>query len=143
MAETQKHILFIEDHADTRELVRLIFESLDCRITTSSSCAEGFELAQQHQFDLYMLDSWLPDGSGLELCKKLRQFDPGTPILFLSAAAFEIDKQMAMSSGAQRYLVKPMDIDVLGSETIALINSDSKRQMTMGADTQALALSAA
>ena len=141
MADPQKHILFIEDHDDTRELVSLIFESLDCRITTSSSCAEGLQLAQHQKFDLYMLDSWLPDGSGLELCKQLRQLDPGTPILFLSAAAFEIDKQMAISSGAQRYLVKPMDIDVLGSETIALINADSKKRKSLGDCPKTLALS--
>lgn len=126
--ENQSHILFVEEHADTRELVRLVLGSLNCRVTTSTSCTEGFELAQHDKFDLYLLNSWLPDGSGVELCKKLNQLNPGIPIVFLSAAAFENDKQVTINSGAKRYLVKPIDIDVLGSEMIALINAETKKQ---------------
>jgi len=129
----QNHILFVEAHADTRELVSLVLASLKCRVTTSTSCTDGLKLAQHHKFDLYLLNSWLPDGSGVELCKKLRELNPGIPIVFLSAAAFENDKQTAINSGAQRYLVKPIDIDVLGSEMIALIHSETKKQKGLAA----------
>ena len=59
-----------------------------------------------NSYDLYLLDSWLPDGSGLDLCRKIREFDERTPILFYSAAA-EIDRELALSNGAQGYLTKP------------------------------------
>ena len=74
---------------------------------------EALKLAREQHFDLYILDSWLPDGKGVELCKRLREFDRRTPIMFLSAAAYETDKQAAIDSGAQCYLIKPVDIQLL------------------------------
>jgi DNA-binding response OmpR family regulator len=70
-------------------------------------------LARSNQFDLYMIDNWMPGGSGIDLCRKLREFDSHTPILFYSGAAHDKDKQEAFSSGAQGYLTKPVDNDEL------------------------------
>jgi DNA-binding response OmpR family regulator len=78
-------------------------------------------LARSNQFDLYMIDNWMPGGSGIDLCKKLREFDSNTPILFYSGAAFDRDKQEAFASGAQGYLTKPVDSDELVKEVIRLI----------------------
>jgi DNA-binding response OmpR family regulator len=107
----QKHntlrVLYIEDHDDTRELVTLLLEQRKYEVVTGSTIETGVALAGSQQFDLYLLDSWLPDGSGLELCRQIRQFDQATPILFYSAAAYEIDKAQAINSGAQAYLIKP------------------------------------
>jgi DNA-binding response OmpR family regulator len=117
----QSHILYIEDHEDTRELITLVLAISNYRVTTTCSIEDALKLASEQRFDLYLLDSWLPDGTGIELCKRLREFDRGTPIMFLSAAAFETDKQAALDSGAQRYLVKPADIQVLSHEVNELI----------------------
>ncbi len=76
-------------------------------VVTGSTIESGVALAGSQEFDLYLLDSWLPDGSGLDLCKQIREFDKATPILFYSAAAYEIDRDKAMKSGAQAYLIKP------------------------------------
>jgi len=119
MKTPQKQILYIEDHEDTRELVTLVLANY--RVTTTPSSKEALKLARQQHFDLYLLDSWLPDGSGLELCQQLREFDRETPIMFLSAAAYETDKQAALDSGAQSYMVKPADIQGLSFEVDALI----------------------
>lgn len=100
-------ILYIEDHEDTRELVTLLLGQRSYEVITGSTIARGVALAGAEKFDLYLLDSWLPDGSGLELCKRIRQFDQITPILFYSAAAYAADHDMAMKCGAQAYLVKP------------------------------------
>lgn len=125
----QKQILYIEDHADTRELVTLVLADPNYRVTTTSTSKEALKLARQEPFDLYLLDAWLPDGSGIELCKQLREFDHETPIMFLSAAAYETDKQAAMDSGAQRYLVKPTDIQRLKSEVDALILASADKNV--------------
>lgn len=117
----QSHILYIEDHADTRELVTLVLGESNHRVTTACSIKDALGLAREQQFDLYILDSWLPDGTGIDLCQRLREFDHGTPIMFLSALAFEADKQAAFDHGAQRYLVKPADIQVLRNEVSALL----------------------
>jgi DNA-binding response OmpR family regulator len=123
MTGFQSHILYIEDHKDTQELVTLILAESNYRVTVTCNIRDALKLAQEQDFDLYILDSWLPDGSGIELCKRLREFDKVTPIMFLSAAAYEADKQAAMDHGAQSYLVKPTDIQALTNEVESLIAS--------------------
>jgi DNA-binding response OmpR family regulator len=105
--EKSRRILYIEDHDDTRELVTLLLAQKSYEVITGSTIASGVALAGTDEFALYLLDSWLPDGSGLELCKQIRQFDKNTPILFYSAAAYATDSELALASGAQAYLVKP------------------------------------
>ena len=77
-------------------------------------------LAQKDSFDLYILDNWLPDKSGVDLCLKLREIDPTTPILFYSGAALESDKTTALSCGAQAYITKPSDCDELVAAVLRL-----------------------
>ena len=107
MELSKRRILYIEDHDDTRELVTLVLGQNDFDVVTGATIEVGIGLARSSNFDLYLLDSWLPDGSGLDLCRTIREFDPVTPILFYSAAAFEADRKDAIESGAQGYLVKP------------------------------------
>jgi DNA-binding response OmpR family regulator len=116
-------VLYIEDHDDTRELVTLVLEQKSLQVVTGSTIKTGVALASSQEFDLYLLDSWLPDGSGLDLCRQIRQFDQATPILFYSAAAYEIDRDEAMNSGAQAYLIKPSQPSELCSLVTSLIES--------------------
>ncbi|HJS24614.1 MAG TPA: response regulator [Pyrinomonadaceae bacterium] len=116
-------VLYVEDHEDTRELVTLVLEQRCFEVVTGSTIESGIALAASQQFDLYLLDSWLPDGSGLDLCRRIREFDKATPILFYSAAAYEIDRDLAMRCGAQAYLVKPSQPSELCNLVTALIES--------------------
>jgi DNA-binding response OmpR family regulator len=100
-------VLYIEDHDDTRELVTLVLKQKNYEVVSGATIQSGVAFAASQHFDLYLLDSWLPDGSGLDLCKQIREFDKTTPILFYSAAAYETDRDEAMNSGAQAYLTKP------------------------------------
>src|SRR6267142_1624219 len=106
--QLSKHrIMYVEDHEDTCELITLVLQQRNFEVTTESTIEKGVRLAREQNFDLYLLDSWLADGSGLDLCKKIREFDRITPILFYSAAAYEVDRDMALNCGAQAYLIKP------------------------------------
>ena len=116
-------VLYIEDHADTIELVTLVLEQRSYEVVTGSTIENGVALAASQHFDLYLLDSWLPDGSGLDLCRQIREFDQDTPIVFYSAAAFEIDRTEALDCGAQAYLVKPSAPSELCSVIASLIKS--------------------
>ena len=116
-------VLYIEDHEDTRELVTIVLEQKSYEVVTGATIASGVAQAVSQDFDLYLLDSWLPDGSGLELCRKIREFDKVTPILFYSAAAYEIDRAEAIKSGAQAYLIKPSHPSELCSMVESLIES--------------------
>jgi DNA-binding response OmpR family regulator len=103
----KRRILFIEDHEDTRELVKTVLEGSGYSVTTETTVASALRLAAANRFDLYILDSWLPDGGGSELCELIREFDPKTPVLFYSAAVYDSDKLNAIKAGAQGYLTKP------------------------------------
>jgi DNA-binding response OmpR family regulator len=107
MQLNRRHILYVEDHEDTCELITLVLQQKNFEVTTERTIEKGAQLAREQNFDLYLLDSWLADGSGLDLCKRIREFDRITPIIFYSAAAYEADRDMALNSGAQAYLIKP------------------------------------
>jgi DNA-binding response OmpR family regulator len=107
MQVQNRRVLYIEDHEDTRELVTLLLGQKSFDVVTGGTIESGIALAMAQQFDLYLLDSWLPDGSGLDLCQRIREFDQTTPILFYSAAAYAADHEMALQCGAQAYLIKP------------------------------------
>ena len=115
-------ILYTEDDADTRELVSFVLTSSSCKVTLADSDDKALLLAQTNQFDLYLIDNWMPGGSGIDLCKKLREFDSTTPILFYSGAVYDRDKQEAFASGAQAYLTKPAAVDELVEEVFRLIS---------------------
>ncbi len=124
-------VLYIEDHEDTRELVTLVLEQKRYEVVTGTTIESAVSLAASQHFDLFVLDSWLPDGSGLDLCRHIREFDKITPILFYSAAAYEIDREEAIKSGAQAYLVKPSQPSELCNLVTSLI--DSKRRADIAA----------
>ena len=121
--QNTRRVLYIEDHEDTRELVTLVLSQKRYEVVTGSTIQSGVALAGSQQFDLYLLDSWLPDGSGLELCRLIREFDKATPIVFYSAAAYEIDRAEAIKSGAQAYLIKPSHPSELCTLVTSLIES--------------------
>jgi len=121
MPTSKFRILCTEDDADTRDLIVFLLNASNCAVITSASSAESMELARAHQFDLYLLDNWLPDSSGIDLCKELRKLDSETPILFYSGAAYDKDKKQAFESGAQDYMTKPADGDELVATIFRLI----------------------
>ena len=116
----KKRILFVEDHEDAWEIVELCLE--ECKLTFARTFGDGLRLARRGYFDLYILDNWLPDGNGVELCRVIREFDPHTPILFYTACAYACDLQAAFSAGAQAYLAKPVKSDDL-TRAVAQLNS--------------------
>ena len=115
-------ILYAEDDADTRELITVVFERQNCQVIATESHDEALRLARTEHFDLYLIDNWMPGVSGVKLCEQLREFDQHTPVLFYSGAAYEKDRESALSSGAQGYLVKPVDGDELTAEVLRLIS---------------------
>ena len=119
-------ILYVEDDSDTRELVTVILKHQNCQVIATGSGDEALRLARAEHFDLYLIDNWMPGTSGVRLCEQLREFDQHTPVLFFSGAAYETDRERALASGAQGYLVKPADGDALMAEVSRLL-SDSRQ----------------
>lgn len=116
-------ILYAEDHQDTRELVSLLLRHSNYEVVGIENGRVALDWARQEHFDLYLLDTILPDVSGIELCHKIREFDASTPILFFSGVAHEADKLKALGCGAQGYLTKPGEINELTETISRLIRS--------------------
>jgi CheY-like chemotaxis protein len=120
-----KRILLVEDYEDEWEMVA--FKLQDYKLTFARDSDEGLRLARQLYFDLYILDNWLPDRSGVWLCRVIREFDPYTPIMFYSAAAYDRDIKEALRAGAQAYLVKPVTLNELEHAVARLISPVDER----------------
>lgn len=112
MPQAKCCVLCIDDHEDTSEMLKLLLSQEDYEVVTALSCAEALQLATEREFDLYVLDRRLPDGSGLQLCQDLSRATPGVPTIFYSGDAYDIHRSEAMAAGADDYVAKP-DIDRL------------------------------
>ena len=98
----KKRILFVVANIIAQKLVGLTFAGY--KIVIARDFNTGLRLARQQYFDLYVMENCLPEGTGVELCQHIREFDPHTPILFLSKAD-ESDARKAVS--AQLYITNP------------------------------------
>ena len=105
-------ILCVDDHHDTSEMLKLLLSEEDYEVTICSTLEQACALAVSHEFDLYVLDKRLPDGSGVDLCTILNRLTPSVPCIFYTGDAYEIHRLEAMAAGAAAYIPKP-DIDGL------------------------------
>jgi DNA-binding response OmpR family regulator len=107
MDKEEKRILCVEDDEDSCEMIALLLEQLSLEVKTASTAAEALRIIEQEAFSLIILDTWLTEGSGIELCKQVRSFDSQTPIIFYSGAGYQEDIRQGLTAGAQGYIVKP------------------------------------
>jgi DNA-binding response OmpR family regulator len=81
MEHTKARILHVDDHQDTRLMLAGLLQDRGYGVLTAGNVTEALDLVENITFDLYILDVRLPDGTGVELCQKLRQKHPGVPII--------------------------------------------------------------
>ncbi|HKU77766.1 MAG TPA: response regulator [Pyrinomonadaceae bacterium] len=120
--QNQPHILYAEDDPDTREVVQLLLGHAGFRVSVTGDSSEVLKLLTSDTFDAVLLDNWMPNLNGIELCRLIRSSDQKLPIFFCSGAATDADKKAALSAGAQGYLVKPFDPDDLAATLFAALN---------------------
>ena len=132
MSEVKCRILCIDDHEDTSEMLKLLLVQEDYEVVTAVSTKEALQLATSQEFDLYVFDKNLPDGSGLDLCSELVARTPGVPCLFYTGDAYDIHKAEAFAAGANDYVAKP-DIDGL-IESVRKLLSERECAAAQGAN---------
>jgi len=120
-------VLCVEDDRDTCEVLRFVMADFNFVAVNTIAAAEPLIASQP--FDLYVLDNWLPDGSGVELCEKIRRSGSTSPIVFTSAIAQRHDIDLAMKAGADRYLVKPYEPEVLVQTVKELLDRSRKASL--------------
>ena len=100
-------VLCVDDDEDSRVMLTTLLKLAFIEAKAVGTGAEALSSIEAEPFDLYMLDSRLPDVDGFELCRRLRAIDPHAPILFFSGAAFEADRKKGIEAGANAYVIKP------------------------------------
>jgi two-component system alkaline phosphatase synthesis response regulator PhoP len=102
-------------------MLAVLLRSSGYDVTCTGDSRTALRIAKEQNFDLFLLDNWLPDLSGLELTKRIREFNTSTPIVFYSGAAHDQDRLDALAAGAQAYLYKPLAVEDLISQIDKLI----------------------
>jgi DNA-binding response OmpR family regulator len=106
----RKRVLCVDDNADTCELVA---ETLKGWKVAAEYCSrEGLRRAASEKFDLILLDYHLPDGTGLDLCQKIRSFDVSTPILMFTVT-HSIQHDTVLAAGGQGIIRKDHLVHIL------------------------------
>jgi DNA-binding response OmpR family regulator len=109
MAEP-KVVLTVEDSPIVRQLVRDALETRGLRVLEAETLELGASLFSQRKPDLVILDLELPDGDGVDLCRKIRAHAElaATPVIMLTGKSALKDKAAGIGAGADQYLVKPL-----------------------------------
>jgi two-component system KDP operon response regulator KdpE len=105
-------VLLIEDEPPMRRFLRASLTSHGFRLIEESTAREAIALATSHNPEIILLDLGLPDGDGIELTQRLREWSR-VPIIVLSARGREDDKVRALDAGADDYLTKPFGVNEL------------------------------
>jgi DNA-binding response OmpR family regulator len=107
-------ILCVDDDRYSSEWVKrsLTVGRVPASVVAVQTGREAFTLLNKESFDLCILEYPLPDMTGVQLCSLMRQTGSGVPVMFLTAMNRPIDREKAISSGADDYLCKPDDLDV-------------------------------
>jgi two-component system OmpR family response regulator len=124
---TKRRVLCVDDDEDTCFMLTHLLQQENYDVEAANTVSEALELARNASFNLYILDKWFPRGAGVALCRKIREFDPHTPIIFYSGAAFDSDREEALYAGAQAFVAKPY-IDELVATVHHLLNDRQEAQ---------------
>ena len=107
--ETQPHILVVDDDPEIRRLLGRYLDGQGLRVTLAASRHECEERLKDNNIALVVLDVMLPDGSGLEMCRQLREQRPNLSIILLTALKEDVDRIIGLEIGADDYLGKPFN----------------------------------
>ena len=132
-------ILIIEDEPDIRRNLEYNLGREGFNASSVGSLDEACEKLKSKKFDLILLDLMLPDGSGLDLCKKIKSNSEteATPIIILTAKDDEVDKVVGFELGADDYVTKPFSVRELILRVKAILKrSDTKTKEVVEVERQ-------
>ncbi len=133
MTETTENILVIEDEPDLREGLKHNLEMDGYTVQTAATGSEGLQKATQNGHALILLDLMLPEVSGLDILRQLRDQGHRTPVIIISAKGQDHEKVAGLELGADDYVTKPFALTELAARIRAVL-----RRVQPGADQEPL-----
>jgi DNA-binding response OmpR family regulator len=134
-----KKLLLVDDDALMRRSLAFNLERSSYSVQTAATAEDALEIVHQNRPDLILLDIGLPGMDGLEALRKLRD-ELGIPVILLTARRRELDEVLGLEMGADDYVTKPFDFDVLLAHVKAVLRrtqtidtvSETSRAVTAG-----------
>jgi len=117
-------VLCVDDHRDTSEMLQMLLSEENYQVHTAATMEEACRMAATTEYDLYVLDKRLPDGTGIELCEKLTEISPAVPCIFYTGDAYEIHRREAFAAGAAAFVAKPDVEGLINAVHQLLANSE-------------------
>lgn len=118
-------ILYVDDHQDSSDILKMLLSPIE--VQTASTIEEAFALAMTQDFDLYVIDRRLPDGSGQDLLKRLSDLRPGVPCIIYSGDVYAVHRREAEAANVAAYVPKPFIEELI--QTVEKILSERECAM--------------
>lgn len=123
--ENKYRILIVDDNPDIRSFVKIVFSDDHYKVYEAADGEEGFRKAVKHTPDIVISDIMMPNIDGIEFCKKLKEeiSTSHIPVILLTACSLDEQRINGFQSGADDYISKPFNSDVLVVRVANLIES--------------------
>ncbi len=114
-------ILVIEDDEGIQDMLSYSLEPDGFKLISAYTAKEGWEIVEDRQIDLVLLDWMLPDRSGIDLLHRIRKYHSHLPVIMITARAEEEDRVLGLDVGADDYITKPFSVRELKSRIQAVL----------------------
>ena len=130
----ENKILVIEDDVDISQVLKLQLQLKEYKPIIASSFSEAQKSFEDEEISLFLIDRMLPDCSGIEICKFLRKMDmhKTTPIIIITAMAEPHNIIEGLDAGADDYITKPFDINILHARVRAQLRKNAPKTGQQG-----------
>ena len=125
------HALILEDEASIREVEAVYLKKAGFVVAEVADGLEALRRSAEQRFDLFVIDVNVPGLSGLEVYKRLRQ-QTLAPIMMVTARSQDVDELIGLECGADDYIKKPFNPDVLVARANALLRRHGERELVLG-----------
>ena len=113
-------ILVVDDEKLIVKGIRFSLEQDDMEVDCAYDGEEALELAKNNTYDMVLLDVMLPKMTGFEVCQQIREFS-NVPVIMLTAKGDDMDKILGLEYGADDYITKPFNIQILLAKISSLL----------------------
>lgn len=121
-----KHILIVDDDKLLRRSLSLQLEQVGYRTSTAANAEDALALARRDEPDLILLDVGLPGMDGLEALRHIQK-DMDVPVIFVTARRRELDEILGLELGADEYITKPFNPDILLARVKAVLRRSGRQ----------------